>query len=119
MKNNRKKKWKEAYTNSKFRTYSFDSASGRKVDPLYSTDNTPDEIGYPGQFPYTRGIHPNMYRGKLWTMRQFSGFGAPEETNKRFKFLLKNGQTGLSTAFDMPTLRPSNLNVMLSYLNVV
>jgi len=104
MKNNRKKKWKEAYTNSKFRTYSFDSASGRKVDPLYSTDNVPDEIGYPGQFPYTRGIHPNMYRGKLWTMRQFSGFGAPEETNKRFKFLLKNGQTGLSTAFDMPTL---------------
>jgi len=104
MKNNRKKKWKEAYANSKFRTYSFDSASGRKVDPLYLADDIPDEIEYPGQFPYTRGIHPNMYRGKLWTMRQFSGFGAPKETNKRFKFLLKSGQTGLSTAFDMPTL---------------
>ena len=59
---------------------------------------------YPGEFPYTRGVHANMYRGRLWTMRQFSGFGAPEETNERFKFLLKNGQTGLSTAFDMPTL---------------
>ena len=68
--------------------YSFDSASGRKVDPLYSTDNVPDEIGYPGQFPYTRGIHPNMYRGKLWTMRQFAGFGSPKETNERFKLLI-------------------------------
>ena len=62
------------------------------------------KINYPGEFPYTRGIHPNMYRGKLWTMRQFSGFGLPEETNRRYKFLLKNGQTGLSVAFDMPTL---------------
>ena len=104
MKKIDKNKWKESYEKSKFRNYSFDSASGREIDPLYLTDNLSDDIGYPGEFPYTRGIHSNMYRGKLWTMRQFSGFGAPEETNKRFKFLLKGGQTGLSTAFDMPTL---------------
>ena len=100
----KKEKWLEAYKNSRFRDYSFDSASGRQIEPLYSEKKVSEEIGYPGAFPYTRGIHANMYRGKLWTMRQFSGFGAPEETNKRFKFLLDNGQTGLSTAFDMPTL---------------
>ena len=100
----KKEKWLEAYKNSRFRDYSFDSASGRQIEPLYSDKKVSEEIGYPGAFPYTRGIHANMYRGKLWTMRQFSGFGAPEETNKRFKFLLDNGQTGLSTAFDMPTL---------------
>ena len=102
-----KKDWFKKYLESKFRDYSFDSASGKEVEPLYSIDDSNvdfDEIGYPGEFPYTRGIHSNMYRGKLWTMRQFSGFGSPEETNQRFKFLLKNGQTGLSTAFDMPTL---------------
>ncbi len=102
--NDKKEKWLKAYKKSKFREYSFDSASGRKIEPLYSDNDISQEIGYPGSYPYTRGIHPNMYRGKLWTMRQFSGFGAPEETNKRFKFLLDNGQTGLSTAFDMPTL---------------
>ena len=100
----KKEKWLETYKNSRFRDYSFDSASGRQIEPLYSDKKVSEEIGYPGAFPYTRGIHANMYRGKLWTMRQFSGFGAPEETNKRFKFLLDNGQTGLSTAFDMPTL---------------
>lgn len=100
----KKEKWLKAYKNSKFRKYSFDSASGRKIDPLYPDEDISEEIGYPGSYPYTRGIHANMYRGKLWTMRQFSGFGAPEETNERFKFLLENGQTGLSTAFDMPTL---------------
>jgi len=63
-----------------------------------------DNIGFPGQFPYTRGIHPNGYRGKVWTMRQFAGFGTPEDTNERFKYLLAHGQTGLSTAFDLPTL---------------
>ncbi len=62
------------------------------------------DLGYPGEFPFTRGIHYNMYRGKLWTMRQFAGFGTPEDTNQRFKYLLKNGQTGLSVAFDLPTL---------------
>ena len=100
----KKEKWLKSYKNSKFREYSFDTASGRKIDPLYSDKAISEEIEYPGSYPYTRGIHANMYRGKLWTMRQFSGFGAPEETNKRFKFLLDNGQTGLSTAFDMPTL---------------
>ncbi|HEY4911524.1 MAG TPA: methylmalonyl-CoA mutase family protein, partial [Methylomirabilota bacterium] len=63
-----------------------------------------EEIGDPGQYPYTRGVHETMYRGKLWTMRMFAGFGTPEDTNRRFHFLLKAGQTGLSTAFDMPTL---------------
>ena len=99
--------WSEKYSKSKKRNYSFDSASGRKVNPLYSEENSTldlKQIGFPGEFPFTRGIHGSMYRGKLWTMRQFSGFGSPEETNKRFKFLLDSGQTGLSTAFDMPTL---------------
>src|SRR5690242_14229599 len=63
-----------------------------------------DRLGDPGHFPYTRGPHESMYRGKLWTMRMFSGFGTPEDTNRRFRFLLAHGQTGLSTAFDMPTL---------------
>ena len=63
-----------------------------------------DEVGEPGQYPFTRGVHETMYRGKLWTMRMFAGFGTPEDTNRRFHFLLKEGQTGLSTAFDMPTL---------------
>src|ERR1700757_4067437 len=62
------------------------------------------DLGFPGQFPYTRGPQPSMYRGRLWTMRQFAGFGTPEDTNRRFKYLLEHGQTGLSTAFDMPTL---------------
>ena len=103
MKNN-KENWKIAYDKSTQRDYSFDSGSGRKIEPLYTDSNENIDMEYPGEFPYTRGVHANMYRGRLWTMRQFSGFGAPEETNKRFKFLLKNGQTGLSTAFDMPTL---------------
>lgn len=75
------------------------------VDPLYVPQpQDPEALGLPGQYPYTRGVQPNMYRGKLWTMRQFAGFGSPEDTNKRFKYLLKNGMTGLSTAFDMPAL---------------
>src|SRR5205814_8207526 len=64
----------------------------------------PSEIGVPGEFPYTRGVYPSMYRGRLWTMRQFAGFGTAEETNERFRYLLDHGQTGLSTAFDMPSL---------------
>ena len=100
----KKEKWLEAYKNSRFRDYSFDSASGRQIEPLYSDEKASEEIGYPGEFPYTRGIHTNMYRGKLWTMRQFSGFSTPEKTNARYKYLLKNGQTGLSVAYDMPTL---------------
>ena len=73
---------------------------------LHGTRTCPtvDEIGLPGEFPYTRGVYPSMYRGRLWTMRQFAGFGTAEETNERFRYLLEHGQTGLSTAFDMPSL---------------
>ncbi|HIB14893.1 MAG TPA: methylmalonyl-CoA mutase [Candidatus Marinimicrobia bacterium] len=102
------KKWKEDVKNSSQRNYSFKSASGEDVDLLYypedNENNYLDKLNFPGQFPYTRGIHPNLYRGKLWTMRQFAGFGTPAETNQRFKHLLEQGQTGLSVAFDMPTL---------------
>lgn len=99
--------WKAESENSSQRDYSFDTVSGEKVDVLYypkGNDEFTEKLNFPGQFPYTRGIHPNLYRGKLWTMRQFAGFGSPDETNKRFKFLLDRGQTGLSVAFDMPTL---------------
>ena len=87
----------------------FTTVSGRVIRELYTPSDLPPnhhdkEIGSPGTYPYSRGIHQNMYRGKLWTMRQFSGFGTPEETNERFKFLLEQGQTGLSVAFDLPTL---------------
>ena len=87
----------------------FTSLSGRKLDICYTPEDVKEtdyykQLGYPGEFPYTRGIHNNMYRGRLWTMRQFAGFGTPEDTNQRFKYLLAHGQTGLSTAFDMPTL---------------
>jgi len=83
--------------------------SGDEIAPLYTPADTAQldyqrDLGEPGQFPYTRGIHPTMYRGKLWTMRQFAGFGTARETNARFKYLLGQGQTGLSTAFDLPTL---------------
>ncbi|MFH1526786.1 MAG: methylmalonyl-CoA mutase family protein [Bacteroidota bacterium] len=87
----------------------FTTVSGKEIKPLYlpddiNTDNYVDEIGFPGEYPFTRGIHTNGYRGKMWTMRQFAGFGTPEDTNERFKYLLQNGQTGLSVAFDLPTL---------------
>ena len=100
--------WKDKVKTSKERNYNFETVSGKKNDLLYYPSDISDKyiekLGFPGQYPYTRGIHPNLYRGKLWTMRQFAGFGSPKETNERFKFLLKNGQTGLSVAFDMPTL---------------
>ena len=83
------------------RKYNFDTISGNKLKEYYSSKD--NDIN-PGEFPYTRGIHSSMYRGKLWTMRQFSGFSTPEETNERYKYLLKKGQTGLSVAYDMPTL---------------
>jgi methylmalonyl-CoA mutase N-terminal domain/subunit len=86
----------------------FSTISGLEIDPLYTADSVDiDErrdLGYPGVFPFTRGVYPSMYRGKLWTMRQFAGFGTAEETNERFRYLLDHGQTGLSTAFDMPSL---------------
>jgi methylmalonyl-CoA mutase N-terminal domain/subunit len=86
----------------------FTTISGLPVEPVYTPDTTevdPDrDLGLPGEYPFTRGVYPSMYRGRLWTMRQFAGFGAAEETNARFRYLLEHGQTGLSTAFDMPTL---------------
>src|SRR5579884_3219413 len=83
----------------------FKTLSGIPVKPVYAPSDLPvDPLSAPGQFPYTRGIHPDMYRGKLWTMRQFSGFATPEETNRRYRYLLSQGQTGLSVAFDLPTL---------------
>jgi methylmalonyl-CoA mutase N-terminal domain/subunit len=82
--------------------------SGIEPEPLYTPENTDvdhaRDLGHPGEFPFTRGVYPSMYRGRVWTMRQFAGFGTPEETNERFRYLLDHGQTGLSTAFDMPTL---------------
>ena len=106
--NKKKQKWQEEVSSSSKRDYNFDTVSGSSVDPLYYPDDADDDylekLGFPGQYPYTRGIHANMYRGKLWTMRQFSGFGTPEDTNARYHYLLKQGQTGLSVAYDMPTL---------------
>ena len=91
------------------RSVPFTTISGRPIDRLYTAEDLPDfdygrDLNHPGEFPYTRGIHPSGYRGKLWTMRQFAGFGTPEETNERYKTLLKAGGTGLSVAFDLPTL---------------
>jgi len=86
----------------------FSTISGVENDPLYSLENVDldleRDLGWPGSYPFTRGVYPSMYRGRLWTMRQFAGFGTAEETNGRFRYLLAHGQTGLSTAFDMPTL---------------
>ena len=100
--------WKDSAKNSKSRGADFDTLSGHPLDlcyfPIIIDDNYKNNLGSPGQYPYTRGIHPNLYRGRLWTMRQFSGYGTPEETNRRFKLLLNKGQTGLSVAYDMPTL---------------
>jgi methylmalonyl-CoA mutase N-terminal domain/subunit len=93
----------------KERQEKFTTLSGVPVEPLYTENDLKDfsyarDLGDPGKYPYTRGIHRTMYRGKLWTMRQFSGFGSPEDTNQRLHYLLKQGQTGLSIAFDLPTL---------------
>jgi methylmalonyl-CoA mutase N-terminal domain/subunit len=86
----------------------FSTISGVENEPLYSPENVEldydRDLGWPGAYPFTRGVYPSMYRGRLWTMRQFAGFGTAEETNTRFRYLLEHGQTGLSTAFDMPTL---------------
>jgi methylmalonyl-CoA mutase, N-terminal domain len=95
---------KAANTGMKFTT-----VSGKDIKVLYTPDDTAhlnylEDISFPGEYPYTRGVHNNGYRGKIWTMRQFAGFGSPEDTNERFHYLLKHGQTGLSVAFDLPTL---------------
>src|SRR3954469_3313207 len=81
--------------------------SGEPIEALYGPEDVrphDENIGNPGEYPFTRGVYTTMYRGRLWTMRQFAGFGTAEETNERFRYLLAHGQTGLSTAFDMPTL---------------
>ncbi len=103
------KRWQEEVKKAKTRDAKFITASGNPVELLGIPDMLEDfdydrDLGMPGQFPFTRGVHANMYRGRLWTMRQFAGFGSPEDTNARFKYLLENGQTGLSVAFDLPTL---------------
>jgi methylmalonyl-CoA mutase N-terminal domain/subunit len=99
----------EVYARQRERDALFETISGEPVKPLYTQEDLADtdvdaDIGYPGEYPLTRGVYPSMYRGRLWTIRQFAGFGTAEETNERFRYLLDHGQTGLSTAFDMPTL---------------
>jgi methylmalonyl-CoA mutase N-terminal domain/subunit len=112
--NTRKQRWLDevygpAVKKRPERRRSFTTISGEPVEPLYTADDleafdAERDLGAPGEFPYTRGIHPTMYRSRLWTMRQFAGFGSAEDTNERFTYLLAHGVTGLSTAFDMPTL---------------
>jgi methylmalonyl-CoA mutase N-terminal domain/subunit len=101
--------WRERYDAAPARGHELTSTiSGLEVEPLYTPEDVEidygRDLGYPGAYPLTRGVYPSMYRGRLWTMRQFAGFGTAEETNARFRYLLDHGQTGLSTAFDMPTL---------------
>jgi methylmalonyl-CoA mutase N-terminal domain/subunit len=100
--------WAERYGSAPERPTSFTTLSGEAIQALYTQQDLPADpeasIGLPGEFPFTRGVYPSMYRGRLWTMRQFAGFGTAEETNERFRYLLDHGQTGLSTAFDMPSL---------------
>src|SRR6202042_1825676 len=99
--------WRRAYGLVTERDAPFETLSGEEVNALYTERDLPEDlatIGLPGQYPFTRGVYPSMYRGRLWTMRQFAGFGTAEETNQRFQYLLEPGQTGLSTAFDMPSL---------------
>jgi methylmalonyl-CoA mutase, N-terminal domain len=99
---------RETFARAPERDAPFSTISGEPIRPLYTEEDLPADpeaaIGRPGEFPYTRGVYGSMYRGRLWTMRQFAGFGTAEETNKRFRYLLAHGQTGLSTAFDMPSL---------------
>src|SRR5207249_8897728 len=102
-----KREWLEGrYRTEPEREIRFSTVSDMEGEPVYTAEDAAadERIGLPGEFPYTRGVYPSMYRGRLWTMRQFAGFATAEDTNERFHFLLKQGQTGLSTAFDMPTL---------------
>ena len=99
----------QKYPKNEERMQRYSTISDMEIEPIYTPDDQngrddSKDIGLPGEYPYTRGVYPSMYRGKFWTMRQFAGFGSPEDTNQRFKFLLAEGQTGLSTAFDMPVL---------------
>jgi methylmalonyl-CoA mutase, N-terminal domain len=98
--------YRERFQRTPERDALFTTLSGEPVAPLYTSEDVgpTERIGFPGEYPFTRGVYPSMYRGRLWTMRQFAGFGTAEETNERFRYLLDHGQTGLSTAFDMPSL---------------
>jgi len=111
-----REQWQQEYEAGKIRDVDYETMSGLPVDPLYAPkDGDPaDSIGWPGQYPYTRGVHPSGYRGRLWTMRMFAGFGTPEDTNTRFKEILSAGGGGLSTAFDMPTLMGLDSDDVLS-----
>ena len=100
-------RWRARHAKARERDVPFTTLSGEPIRPLYGPEDVggfESQIGLPGEFPFTRGVYPSMYRGRLWTMRQFAGFGTAEETNERFRYLLDHGQTGLSTAFDMPSL---------------
>ncbi len=104
-----RERWHERYGAAGERDADFETLSGEPLQPVYTPDDVPDldhdrDLGYPGSYPFVRGVYPTMYRGRLWTMRQFAGFGTAAETNRRYKYLLDHGQTGLSVAFDMPTL---------------
>jgi methylmalonyl-CoA mutase N-terminal domain/subunit len=106
---NRRNEYSEKVKSAKTTGMKFTTVSGRETNEFYGPDdieniNYLSEIGFPGEYPYTRGVHANGYRGRLWTMRQFAGFGTPKDTNERFHYLLDRGQTGLSVAFDLPTL---------------
>ena len=113
MANRTKQKWREttlapALKRAAERQEKFETSSGMGIDIIYTPEDLPDldyveDLGYPGEYPYTRGVQPNMYRGRIWTIRQYSGFGTAEETNQRYRYLLEQGQTGLSVAFDLPT----------------
>src|SRR5574341_192996 len=104
----RKKKHMEKSNNVKERQAEFRTPSGIVLERLYKPGNIENleyerDLGYPGEYPFTRGVQPTMYRGRFWTMRQYAGFGTAEESNKRYHYLLEQGQTGLSVAFDLPT----------------
>src|SRR6266478_3568002 len=103
----KKKEWGKQIK-AKERQNEFRTPSGIALERLYAPEDIENldygrDLGYPGEYPFTRGIQSTMYRGRFWTMRQYAGFGTAEETNERFHYLLKSGQTGLSTAFDLPT----------------
>src|SRR5438552_12758202 len=102
-------RWEKENAQAALRPQPPTTVSGVPVEALYTPEQLGDfdpdaDLGYPGQYPFVRGVHASMYRSRLWTMRQFAGFGTARQTNERFKFLLDKGQTGLSTAFDLPTL---------------
>jgi len=113
MASNSKQEWREttlasALKRAAERQERFETSSGLEIDPVYTPEDLGDfdgvrDLGYPGEYPYTRGVQPNMYRGRIWTIRQYAGFGTAEETNQRYRYLLDQGQTGLSIAFDLPT----------------